>query len=207
MKQHIIFDVETTGLPIDYKASAEQVDNWPRVIQLAYAVFDDGGNLIKQRCSLIKPEGWKVPAEKFWIDKGFSTEKNEAEGSPIADVLTDFIVERLFADYSIAHNISFDGKIIRAEMIRLGMATEFVSEKVCTMMKSTKYCNIPGTRGPKWPTLTELHVHLFGEAFDNSHDAMADVMACAKCYFELRKRGVIISDNNATDKKLNDTAL
>jgi hypothetical protein len=49
----------------------------------------------------------------------------------------------------------------------------------------------PSGRGDKWPTLTQLHVQLFETEFTDSHKAGADVEACAKCYFELRRRGII----------------
>jgi hypothetical protein len=43
----------------------------------------------------------------------------------------------------------------------------------------------------QWPPLNELHLQLFQEEFAGSHNAGADVEACAKCYFELRRRGII----------------
>ena len=39
--------------------------------------------------------------------------------------------------------------------------------------------------------LNELHLQLFETEFTDSHNASADVEACARCYFELRKRGII----------------
>ena len=60
------------------------------------------------------------------------------------------------------------------------------------MQKSVKVCKIPfeGRGGYKWPKLTELHQHLFNEDFEGAHDALADVMATVKCYFNLIKQGV-----------------
>jgi hypothetical protein len=48
---------------------------------------------------------------------------------------------------------------------------------LCTKQLSTEYCNLPGKYAgkPKWPTLQELHTHLFGKGFDGAHDALADV--------------------------------
>jgi len=43
----------------------------------------------------------------------------------------------------------------------------------------------------KFPTLEELHTVLFGENFQGAHDALADVRATAKCFFELLRRNVI----------------
>jgi DNA polymerase III epsilon subunit-like protein len=60
------------------------------------------------------------------------------------------------------------------------------------MRSSTSFCRIPGgPRGYKWPKLQELHQALFSVEFDAAHDAVADVRACAKCFFELKRRGVI----------------
>jgi len=78
-------------------------------------------------------------------------------------------------------------------MIRMGLNVEFTAKKICTMNKTTKFCNIPKAKGngAKWPTLTELHKTLFGVEFEGSHDAGNDVDACAKCFFECVKLGVI----------------
>lgn len=190
----IIFDSETTGKITDYKASAEDFTKFPRIIQLAWSVYDQGKE-IKRVCKLIKPDGWTVPNEKFWIENGFTQEKNTAEGYPLKEVLEEFVQDRLKSKYSVAHNISFDSKIIRSEMFRASIKADFTSKKVCTMMGSIKYCNIPqptNKNRKKFPSLTELHYHLFKSNFQNAHDAMSDVDACAKCFFELLKRKVIV---------------
>lgn len=206
-KLFFFFDTETTGVPKNYNASAEDVDNWPRVTQLCYAVFDENEQLIKKHNTLIKPEGWTIPTVEelraqgnknpnFFVENNMSTERCEAEGYPIADVMDDFISDRLKADYSIAHNISFDSKILRAEMFRLGRREEFTAPKICTMMKSTQFCQLctPGSNRFKWPKLEELHMKLFGCKFEGAHDASNDVMATVKCFFELKRRGVIVCE-------------
>jgi DNA polymerase III epsilon subunit-like protein len=188
---YLFFDTETNGLPKDWKAPADQFDNWPRIIQLAYAVFDEKEQLIVKSCNLIKPDGWEIPKLKFWIDNGYSTEKNMEQGIPLRHALSSFVSHRTLSDYSIAHNMAFDSKIIRAEMIRMGLDMKFDSKKICTMNESTNFCQLPGARGFKWPKLEELHRKLFGCDFTGAHDAMADVLATAKCFFELKKLNVI----------------
>lgn len=192
----IVLDTETTGLPLNYKAPIEDSNNWPRVIQLAYSLFDKNHNLIKRVCALIKPDGWIIPNEKFWTDNGYSQEKSLAEGVMFKEVLEEYIKDRLLCKYAVAHNMNFDSKILRAEMHRYGFKTEFTAKKICTMMKSTNYCQIPNAKGnnTKWPSLTELHNHLFKVGFSGAHDAGSDVDACAKCFFELINRKVIILD-------------
>lgn len=191
---YIIFDTETTGLPKNYNASAEDVDNWPRIIQLAYSLYDETGQQIKRVCKLIKPDGWVIPREEFWLKNGYSTEESLEKGLPIKEVLEEYVEDRLKCHYAIAHNMNFDSKIVRAEMVRLGLKTEFTAKKVCTMMKTISYCNLPqtnGRKGKKFPTLTELHQKLFNMGFVGAHDAGNDVDACAKCFFELLKLQVI----------------
>jgi DNA polymerase III subunit epsilon len=190
----LFFDCETNGLPIKYNGSYTDVDNWPRVIQLAYVLTDEHANVLKERSFLIKPDGWVVPTEKFWIENGHSTERCEEEGWPIVEVLDDFMSAKQEADLLVAHNLNFDHRIVWAEFIRAGMEPRSGMLKICTMQSSTTYCKLPqanGRGGFKWPKLEELHRSLFACDFDGAHDAMADIQATVKCFFTLVTLGVI----------------
>ena len=59
------------------------------------------------------------------------------------------------------------------------------------MKLSTDYCKLPGKKGFKSPRLAELHQVLFGSGFDNAHNALADVEATARCFWDLKNRKVI----------------
>ena len=188
----LFFDCETCGLPKDYGASYEDVDNWPRVISLAWILADEMGNVLNECHYLVKPDGWQVPTEPFWIENGFSQEKSLAEGISIDFILEDFMVDIYKADALVAHNINFDHRIVWAEIIRSGRTPRTGMNKICTMMKSTAYCKIPKAKGAgyKWPKLAELYNHLFSEEFVG-HDAQADVRACKASFYELVRRRVI----------------
>lgn len=187
----LFFDTETNGLPKNYKGKIEDLNNWPRIIQLAWAQFDDDGNLIQQACDLIRPDGWTIPNEKFWIDNGFYTAHSEVFGIAIGTALEKFIARFNESETIVAHNMEFDYPIVFAELIRAGMTVSNEPAKVCTMKSTTDLCCIPGPYGFKWPKLVELHQHLFNAEFDGAHDALNDVLACAKCFFELKKRKFI----------------
>lgn len=189
----LFFDCETTGLPKDYKASYTDVDNWPRVISLAWILAKDDGEIIRKKHCLIRPDGWQMPTEKFWIDNGFSHEKSMAEGLDINDVIDEFRFDKHQADALVGHNLSFDHRIVWAEHIRCSREPRSGMPKICTMMSSTNVCKIPKAKGYgyKWPKLEELYSFLFKKGFDNAHDALADVEATAECFFELVKRGHI----------------
>ncbi|PWJ42278.1 3'-5' exonuclease [Sediminitomix flava] len=188
---YLVFDTETTGLPKNWKAPMTDLDNWPRIIQLAWAFYDDSYQLVEKKVDLIKPDGWVMPTDTFWIENGFSQEKSEAEGIPITDALNSFKDKLEESNYLIAHNMSYDYNVAGAEFIRFMMRSQNKPQKICTKDSSTDYCKIPGPYGYKWPTLMELHTFLFEEGFEGAHDALADVEACARCFFELKKRNII----------------
>lgn len=195
--KYLFFDCETNGLPLDYKASYEDVNNWPRIITLAWLLVEDTGVILEQGHHLIFPNGWQMPTEKFWIDNGFTQEKNEREGLPVETVVDMFIAAKMQADCLVAHNLNFDHRIIWAEIIRAGREPRKGMPKICTMMKSTKHCNLPNPKGygaPKWPKLEELHQVLFQRSFEGAHDALSDVLACKDCFFELVRLGIIVPE-------------
>src|SRR5690606_26410432 len=45
---YLIFDTETTGIPHNKTAPIEDLDNWPRVVQLAWQLHDNKGRLLSQ---------------------------------------------------------------------------------------------------------------------------------------------------------------
>lgn len=187
----LIFDTETTGLPKDYKAPMSEVENWPRVIQLAWALYDNKRNLVAERVDLIQPDGWEMPTGEFWIENGFSQAQSETEGIPIREALLGFLTQIEQTTHLIAHNLSYDHPVLGAECIRAGMTAKNKPKRYCTKEIATEFCAIPGNYGFKWPKLSELHIKLFDEDFEGAHDAMIDVKACAKCYFELEDRGIV----------------
>ena len=193
-KTILFFDTETTGLPLNWGAPIMDVNNWPRLVQLAWLVQDMEGNQIKEVNVIIKPEGFEIPEEVTKIH-GITTQEAIDGGQDLNEVLVQFASDLNDCSLLIAHNISFDRKIIGCEFYRKGIENNLETvQKICTMHKSTSYCELPNTTGRggyKWPKLQELHVKLFGEEFESAHDALADIKATAKCYWQLKKLGII----------------
>lgn len=194
-KTYLFFDTETTGLPKDYRAPVSDVDNWPHMIQLGWILTDAKGTVLHEGNEIIKPIGFKIPEESSAIH-GISQEKALAEGKDIQIVLKQFIADVNQADCLVGHNVSFDLNIVGAELIRLGQ-TDIMHRKAsrCTMRESTDFCKLPPKEGStqqyKYPKLQELHKILFGAEFEDAHDAFADITATKRCFFELKKRGVM----------------
>ena len=188
---HLFFDTETTGLPKDSKAPVSDSRNWPRLVQLAWLITDDQGTEYKRAEYIIKPQGFAIPREAVRIH-GITTDRAQREGADLWAVLEEMMADLAQALVLIAHNMDFDEKIVGAEFCRLGHPNHLEKkQKRCTMKSATYFCRLPGYHGYKWPSLTELHRKLFQEDFVDQHTAMADVRACARCYFELRRLGVL----------------
>lgn len=192
---YLFFDTETTGLPKNWSAPITDFDNWPRLVQLAWLICDNAGNKLSGENYIIKPEGFLIPTEAANVH-GISTEKALKEGKNLQNALNDFSNSINNSNVLVAHNINFDIKIIGAEFLRKDINSNLKNiPKFCTMQTTTNYCKIPHANnnggGYKWPKLIELHTKLFAEDFSNAHDALADVKACARCFFELKKKNII----------------
>jgi len=190
-EMYLFFDTETTGLPRSWNAPVTDVDNWPRLVQLAWLTYDKEGNKMDGGDYIVKPEGFTIPAETSRIH-GITTERAEREGVNLRRLLEQFQNQIDMATHIVAHNLSFDEKIMGAEFLRNKLPWNIEKkEKICTMMRSIDFCAIPSSRGFKYPRLSELHVKLFGVDFPDAHNAAVDIEMTAKCFWELKKRGIV----------------
>ena len=189
---YLIFDTETTGLPRDFSAPITDLDNWPRLVQLAWQLHDHTGKLISSGNYIVKPEGFTIPFNSEKIH-GISTKKANDEGLDLAFVLSEFRKDMDKAYFLIGHNVSFDESVMGAEFLRKKMPSAIMDKpKIDTKDESTEYVGIPNGRGGfKWPSLGELHWKLFDRGFEDAHDAAADVEATTRAFLELVRMGII----------------
>lgn len=188
---YLFFDTETTGVPQDYNAPASDTKNWPRLVQLGWILTDESGNEISSGNEIVKPDGFVIPSEASCVH-GITTEVALRDGKPLKQVIEAFIKDTNGIKFFVGHNVSFDQKVVGAELYRLGIAdTISTARSLDTMKAATDYCKIPGSYGYKWPKLIELHRKLFGCDFEDAHDAMADITATKKCFFEMKRRNLI----------------
>jgi DNA polymerase-3 subunit alpha len=190
---YLIYDTETTGLPKNFSAPVSDSENWPRLVQIAWQLHNDMGELIEVKNFIVRPEGFTIPynAEKI---HGISTKRALDQGVDLSMVLEEFNKAIAKSKYIVGHNIVFDINIMGAEFYRTQIETSLMSEKtIDTKEEGTDFCAITGGRGGKfkWPTLTELHTKLFSEGFNEAHNASADVEATTRCFLELIRLRVI----------------
>lgn len=188
---YLFFDTETTGLPRNYKAPASDLDNWPRLVQLAYLLYDYNGNVISEGDYIVKPDGFSIPQEASEIHR-ITNERAIREGLPLFTVMEHFNQLIGQATNLVAHNMAFDEKILGAEFLRCDLSDPIpYKNRICTMQSTTDFCAIKNYYGYKWPKLAELHYKLFGFEFEEAHNAAADIHATGKCFWELRRLGLI----------------
>jgi len=188
---YLFFDTETTGLPTERNADYKKHDVWPRVVSVSWALYKSPEEPLKHDYSIIQPDGFLIPAEATRIH-GITNEYALQHGRPLRQVLEELNndIKAKQPQIIVAHNIAFDLPVLLCEMDRIGMEPILKNLPICcTMLASTDYCAILHKDGVgfKWPRLSELHEKLFGASFSGQHDASSDVLACARCYFELAK--------------------
>ncbi len=114
---YLFFDTETTGIPRRRSAPVTELDNWPRVVQLAFLRTDAEGHAAARGACIIKPAGFVIPPEAARVH-GITTERALAEGVALQTALAEFQAAAAEAAVLVAHNMDFDGNILGAEFLR-----------------------------------------------------------------------------------------
>ena len=161
----LIFDTETTGLPLLKNAPLTNFDNWPRMVQIAWQLHDELGNFVESQNHIVRPDGFEIPINAKMVH-GISTEYALEVGEPLGDVLDKFLEAAKKAKYLVGHNINFDLSIVGCEFLRNRGENPLPNWKVvdtCTE-KTANYCQFPGgSHGKfKFPKLIDFHKLLFG---------------------------------------------
>ena len=186
---YLILDTETNGLPQSYHLPITDLPNWPRLIAVAWGLYDADGKEIHRHQELAIPDSyrWNRAAQRV---HGITPERAGREGKPLFDVLGKLRPDIERADAWVGHNIVLDYGVIGAEFLRmgkvLGRPSEFPTRpQLCTMEASAKV-----TADGEPVKLDELYRLLTGKPMKGMHDATADMLATAACFFRLKERGI-----------------
>jgi len=199
--KYLVFDTETTGLPINKHAPSDDFQNWPYVVQIAWLLFDDEHKLIEYNNFYLK-QPVEIPADATNIH-GITTAMMLKQGLEPSNVYANFKKAIDNTEYLIAHNIDFDIPVVHCDFLRNGMQWDFPNNRMlCTMKTGTSFCKIPPRRNGeyKWPKLTELYqkcffpghsINIFPDATSTSnlHSANIDAAMTAQCFFKLKDLG------------------
>jgi len=197
----LCFDTETTGLPEGRHISIYDTDKWPHIVQLSFMVYDTEKKEVVQEYDEIIKIAQNVELTPKSVEiHGITRDVIEKRGIPIEKALYAFKCALRTSDCSIGHNLSFDKRLLIVESIRNkgfdanddSIIQLRFSKEFCTMLNSVDVCKIKMLRKDgsgsfyyKYPTLLELHEHLFQTKPHNAHDSKVDVIVCLRCYCKL----------------------
>ena len=209
----LVFDTETTGLPVGRNPSIRETKKWPHMIQLSYILYDVRNNTILECVDeIVKiPSHVEISEESISLH-GISRDISKQKGDTCINVLNRFNQTLQQADTVIGHNISFDKRIIMVECIRNYMSQYFTRNGIkkpeyCTMKNSVDICKIEaiskdGEKYLKYPSLTELYYHLFRRKHKNVHNSMIDIILCLRCYCKIEQNVDIFKEGCLHTKRL-----
>lgn len=195
MNYFLFWDTETTGLV--NKTQVASHPSQPHLVQLGVLLTTDTGSEVAAASLIVKPDGWTIPEGAAKVH-GITTEIALAVGVPLAVAVAVFTNLRSRASGIVAHNIDFDEKVMGAAIHRTGRqpSSPGPDARFCTMEMATPIVNLPpttrmvatGFNKPKPAQLGECVRFFFNEDLAGAHDAMVDVRACARVFFEIRRR-------------------
>jgi DNA polymerase III epsilon subunit-like protein len=163
----LCFDTETTGKPPDgeryfNEKSGTKAEGWPRVIQLAFILYDT--ETMKQLAfydQLIKLKpGDKIPPDSTEVH-GITDDDLEKKGISVRVAMKMFIKFFDRADFVVGHNVQFDINVVCAELTLLLRDPETIptdrqkirdiiqkllwdkSKRYCTLQNSRQVCKLP----------------------------------------------------------------
>lgn len=189
------FDTETTGLPL-FKSPSDHPDQ-PHIVDICALLYTQDGVLVDSFEAMVRPDGWEIPAAVTAIH-GITNEMALEHGIPEREAVSGFMSIMAQAGLRVAHNVSFDDRILRIGLKRFmddATADEFKDgPKYCTCQSSKNIVQCPPTEKMiragfgkqfKQPTVAEALLHFTGEELVGGHRARPDTEACARIYFAM----------------------
>lgn len=192
-RHYLVFDTETTGLP-DWKLAADAAGQ-PRVASWCMIFLNQNLDEEFRWSSLVRPDGWAMPVEAEAIN-GLSNERLLLEGSSIEWALSLLVMALEQRRTLVAHNLSFDAKMMRGELRRAGLDryTNRVLTGVCTMRGLEQACALPHPSRIgryKFPRLSEAAEIILGETLQGAHNCIHDTTCCVRLLRAMRDRGLL----------------
>jgi DNA polymerase III epsilon subunit-like protein len=225
-KRALVFDLETTGLPVRrsqqlrlQQARARGVDpatvspyfpydvleayDPARIVSVSWMVVTDAAPSVHaHQYFLVQPgPDVAIPAAATRIH-GISQAHAQACGQPFEAVAAAFLRDADACDVLVAHNAAFDLNVMRSELVRAGLAVDAAmlgppSKRVfCTMEAGMRALG-----QAKFPSLAALYAHFYpGEsAMAQPHDAYYDTLHCWKCFVKLAGVEDVVAEAEVAD--------
>lgn len=194
MKKYILFlDTETSGLPEKWDKKYNNTQNWPRVLQVAWIIYDSDFNEITRTNKYIYEPFIFINRESEKIH-GITPQFLRENGVNKKDVLHKLAYDlKKYNPLIVGHFLSFDLQVLAAEFVRTKLNMPFNHLiYFCTLWHSKKYVRNPHR---VHLNLSLLHEMLFSTIPQSLHNAVTDAEITAKCYFEMANRNELTSED------------
>ena len=176
----IIFDLETTGLPL---ADGADLNLQPHITEFGAIKLDEDLNEVDTLSFLVNPG---IPLEPK-ITKITGLTDDDLKDEPPFIARLDPVIEFFFGEWTlVAHNLPFDRAVLKFELERLDKMTMFPwpPEQICTVEVGETIWN-------KKRKLVDLYKEITGNEHKGAHRSIADVRALIEIVKWYRKNGHI----------------
>lgn len=179
------FDTESTGIP--YWKERSDFKKQPHIVQLAALLVDENTrDIVDSMDVIVKPDGWEISQETIDIH-GITMEKAMDVGIPEVEALEMFLELWKRCHLRIAHNTTFDNRMIRIALKRY--MPDFMPDEVWKD-RELYYCTLNNAKkimgGKSGHTLDKAYKYFTGKDLEGAHNAMVDVKACMAVYFGIQ---------------------
>ena len=201
LPRHLLFvDTETTGKILygsGYNVDLNRLERGCHLVQLSWELVDTQSEwqAVVVQDFVVHPGSLysEMPTEAHAVH-GISYDHACTEGTDMYSVLSGpFLNALMRCDALVAHNASFDIKVILSSAYRSGLYEQIhdvlsVKDILCTKNNLRAFCDARDRRGRrKAPRLGELYHKVFGRDMENAHNALYDVKACIDVVRELHQ--------------------
>jgi len=186
VQKYLLFiDTETTGLPKNWKLPYTDNANWPSAVQVSWVIYDENRQEIKREDHYISNNDFVIDKQAYKIH-GLSPEFLSQHGDSRKQVMG--LLYRDLEKYQpmvVGHFVELDYHITGVDFFRVEMEQPIDKLPMfCTMLATKNMVRNPQNQYLKLGQLYEL---LFNTQLTNQHNAMADALATAECFFELQR--------------------
>lgn len=186
---YLVFDLETTGLPIFNKDGKYRFHSFKnlkmyepaRIVSISWIILDNCGNILKQTYYIIRPLDFAIDnASVATSIHGITHEIAVEKGALWDNVYKEFFADLKPCHALVAHNLQFDLSVMLSEMFRYNK-----QDGITEMLSKKRFCTVQLGRiamnQKKSPKLGELYKYLFNKDIENAHDAFFDTLNCCNC--------------------------
>ncbi|MFT4062968.1 MAG: exonuclease domain-containing protein [Edaphocola sp.] len=195
-QQYVLsIDTELSDKIMRFDLPHTRLDKWPFLVQVAWCIYDSRQQLVKTANYFIGDHDFRISRTAgriHGIDGSFLRMNGSDRVVAMENLLADVLA---YEPLIVGHFVELDYHILTVECLRAGLQPPFQSSSLLCTMTASKPLNKNPNR--TYLSLPDLYLALFNKQLAANHEAQADALATAACYFEMGKTGLLDSKADA----------